>query len=131
MSYRHTSRRVIRDEFGNTQPIAGIRAATKAASQAAGTAASTAAGYGENAAGIGSSLVPQLQADVAHPQGFSPEESNAMLVSGLEGAGGAAGGIAGEAALQAARSRNVGGMAGALDEAARERMRTSAAVGLD
>src|SRR6516164_7022844 len=46
-------------------------------------------------------------------------------------AGGAASGIVGEEGLRAARSRNVGGSAGVLDEAAREKMRTSAGVGLD
>jgi hypothetical protein len=54
-----------------------------------------------------------------------------MLVQGLGGAGGAASGIAGQAGLAAARTRNVGGQAGILDEAAREKMRTSAGVGLD
>jgi hypothetical protein len=127
-----TTRRVRWDpETGASEPIAGIKAATQAASQAAKTAAQTGAGYGEQAGGIGGMLVPQLEADVRNPQGFSPSQSNAMLVQGLEGAGGAASGIAGEEGLRAARSRNVGGSAGVLDEAAREKTRASAGVGLD
>jgi hypothetical protein len=54
-----------------------------------------------------------------------------MLGTGLGAAGGAASGSVGEEGLRAARSRNVGGSAGVLDEAAREKMRTSAGVGLD
>jgi hypothetical protein len=123
---------VVDDPIAGTQPIAGIKAATSAAKQAADTASRTGAGYGEGAAGIGGDLVPELKADVTNPQGFKPAQVNDMLVKGLEGAGGAAGGIAGEAGLRAARSRNVGaGTTGVLDEAAREKMRTSAGVGLD
>ena len=126
-----TTRRVISDPLFGTQPIAGIKKATGAAQSAAGTAAKTGGTYGEEAADIESSLVPTLQQDVRNPQGLTPAQQNNMLVQGLGAAGGAASGIAGEAGLAAARSRNVGGTAGVLDEAAREKMRTSAGVGLD
>jgi hypothetical protein len=126
-----TARRVISDPIvGNTE-IAGIRAATTAASQAAQTAAQTGAQYGQLAGGIGGMLVPYLESSLTNAPGFGPAAENAMLVKGLEGAGGAASGIAGEAGLRAVRSRNVGGTTGVLDEAAREKMRTSAGVGLD
>lgn len=132
MRYRRTTRRTIDDPLWGTVEIAAIKAATGAAQQAAKTAAGTGAQYGEQATGIGGMLVPQLEADVRNPQGLSPTQQNQMLVAGLEGAGGTAGGIAGQAGLQAARSRNVGaGTTGVLDEAAREKMRTSAGVGLD
>jgi len=126
-----TSRRVISDIYG-TQDIAGIRAATQAAQSAATTAAQTGAGYGEQAGALGGMLVPTLESDVMNAPGFSAAQQNAMLTSGLEGAGGAASGLVGQAALAGARSRNVGaGTTGALDEVAREKMRTSAGVGLD
>jgi hypothetical protein len=129
--FNHTSRRVLSDPLYGSQPVAGIRAAENAAQRAAGTAAATGAQYGAEAQGIGGMLVPQLQADITNAPGLTPAQQNAMLVQGLEGAGGAASGIAGQAGLAAARSRNVGGQAGVLDEAAREKMRTSAGVGLD
>lgn len=130
--FNHTTRNGIRDAiFQSFEPAHGIKAATGAAQSAAKTAAQTGGQYGAEAQDIGGMLVPQLKADVQNPQGFSPAQQNAMLVQGLEGAGGAASGIVGEEGLRAARSRNVGGSAGVLDEAAREKMRTSAGVGLD
>jgi hypothetical protein len=126
-----STKRVLADPLYGTQPIAGIRAATAAASQAAQTAAQTGGQYGAEAQGIGGMLVPQLEQDVANAPGLGTGTTNAMLVQGLGGAGGAASGIVGEEGLRAARSRNVGGSAGVLDEAAREKMRTSAGVGLD
>ena len=131
MTYKRTTRRVRWDPLSGTEPIAGIKKATQAASQAAGTAAKTGGEYGEAAQDVSGTLVPQLKGDVTNPQGIQPTAKNAMLVSGLEGAGGVASGIAGEEGLRSARSRNIGGSAGVLDEAAREKMRTSAGVGLD
>ena len=131
MTYKRTTRRVRWDPLSGTEPIAGIKTATQAASQAAGTAAKTGGEYGEAAQDVSGTLVPQLKGDVTNPQGIQPTAKNAMLVSGLEGAGGVASGIAGEEGLRSARSRNIGGSAGVLDEAAREKMRTSAGVGLD
>lgn len=129
--FNRTTRRVLSDPLYGTQPIAGIRAATAAASQAAKTAAQTGGQYGAEAQGIGGMLVPQLQQDVANAPGLGQGTQNAMLTAGLGGAGGAESGIVGAEGLRAARSRNVGGSAGVLDEAAREKMRTSAGVGLD
>jgi hypothetical protein len=126
-----STRRVLADPLDGSEPIAGIQAATAAAQRAAGTAAQTGGQYGAEAQGIGGMLVPQLQADVTNAPGLGQGAVNAMLQQGLGGAGGAASGIVGEEGLRAARSRNVGGSAGVLDEAAREKMRTSAGVGLD
>ena len=130
MIFHRTTRRVIDDPLYGTQPVARIGSSVNLANQAARTAAATAGGYGMGAAGIGASLVPELQRDVTAPQGFSPEEQASMLTAGLEGAGGATSGLAGEAGLRAARSRNVGSTAGTLDELAREKTRASAGVGL-
>ena len=129
--FNRTTRRVLSDPLYGTQPIAGIQAATAAASQAAKTAAQTGGQYGAEAQGIGGMLVPQLQADVNNAPGLGAGTTGAMLTQGLGAAGGAASGIVGQEGLRAARSRNVGGSAGVLDEAAREKMRTSAGVGLD
>jgi hypothetical protein len=126
-----STRRVLADPLFGTQPVAGIQAATAAAQQAASTAAQTGAQYGAGAAGIGGLLVPELQADVTNPQGYGATTENLMLGQGLGAAGGAESSVVGQAGLQAARSRNVGGTAGVLDEAARDKMRTSAGVGLD
>ena len=95
------------------------------------TAAQTGGQYGAGAQDIGGMLVPTLKADVTNAPGLGEAGRNAMLGTGLGAAGGAASGIVGEEGLRAARSRNVGGSAGVLDEAAREKMRTSAGVGLD
>jgi hypothetical protein len=131
MTFHRTTRRVLSDPLFGTQPIAGIKKATEAAKGAASTAASTGGKYGAEAEDIGSTLVPTLKGDVTHPTGLAPEQQNAMLVRGEEGLGGATSGLAGEAGLRAVRSRNTGATSGVLDELAREKMRTSAGVGLD
>ncbi|HEX8801111.1 MAG TPA: hypothetical protein VF772_20985, partial [Terriglobales bacterium] len=131
MKFNRTTRRVLEDPIYGTQPIAGIGAATGAAQRAASTAAGWGGTYGTEGQTIGSMLVPELMGDVRNAPGFGEATMANMLTMGLGGAGGVASGIAGEAGLQAARSRNVGGTAGILDEAAREKMRTSAGVGLD
>lgn len=95
------------------------RSAQKQAANAETTAATTAGNYGGAAAGIGAKLTPTLFGDVNHPQGFSADETNNMLVAGEQGAGGANAGIAGQAGLQAARTRNTGNLGAVLDAAAR------------
>lgn len=131
MRYLKTTRRTISDPLYGTQPIAGIKKATGAAQSAASTAAQTGGQYGEQASDVNQFIVPQLKADVQNPQGLGTTATNAMLGTGLGAAGGATSGIAGEEGLRAARSRNVGASAGVLDEAARQKMATSAGVGLD
>jgi FlaG/FlaF family flagellin (archaellin) len=118
-----TTRRVLRDPLGFTEPYAGIKKATKAAQGAATTATNTGAKYGSEADTIGSTLVPTLKGDVTHPQGFNPTDVNNMLVAGEEGAGGATGAITGQANLEAARTHNTGALSGVLDEATREKTR--------
>ena len=93
------------------------------AKNAANTAANTAAGFGSEASSIGSMLIPELTREATHPTGYNPNDLNAMLVAGAEGAGGAAGGLMGETGLRAARSRNTGATSGVMDEIARSRTR--------
>jgi hypothetical protein len=90
---------------------------------AASTAAGTGAGYSSAATGIGSTLVPELTKEATNPTGLTPTEQNSELVAGEQGAGGANAGIAGQAGLTAARTRNTGALSGVLDEAARAKTR--------
>jgi len=99
--------------------------AKKMASQAAGTARDTATGFGTEAAGVGSTLVPELKREATAPTGFMPADLNAMDVAAQTGAGGAAGSLAGEASLGAARSRNTGALSGTLGEIARSGTRAA------
>jgi hypothetical protein len=92
---------------------------------AANTAGSTASGYGSTAAGIGAPLTKTLQNDVNNPIGFTPTETNNMLVAGEQGAGGATAGITGAAGLNAMRTRNSGALSGVLDQAARSKQQTN------
>jgi len=96
---------------------------SRTARAAADTAANTAAGYGSEASSIGSMLIPELTREATHPTGYNPNDINAMLVGGEQGAGGAAGSLAGEAGLRAARSRNNGAFSGILDEISRNKGR--------
>ena len=98
-----------------------MRSAQQQAQKAADTASTTAAGYGSAGNQVASSLIPGLERQANNPEGYTPEEMNNQLVAGEQGAGGANAGIVGQAALQAARSRNPSGQTAALDEAARDR----------
>lgn len=93
------------------------------ASRAADTATGEGSRYGSEASGVSSTLVPELRREATSPTGFMPEDVNAMLVAGEQGAGGATGALAGEANLSAARSRNTGALSGTLDELARTKTR--------
>lgn len=119
-AYR-TTRRVLTDPLGYSEPIAGVKAAQKAGQGAATTAAGTAAGYGSNAGQIGSSLVPYEEKQLTNPTGINPTDRNNMLVAGEQGAGGANAGIVGQAGLTAARTRNTGALSGVLDQASRNK----------
>lgn len=126
-----TTRRVERDSLGFVQDIAGIKKAQKAAQNAATTASATGAKYGSEAEDIGSTLVPTLKTEATHPQGYDPNDLNAMLVGGEQGAGGATGSLAGEANLEAARTHNTGALSGVLDELARTKTRQLSTNALD
>lgn len=101
------------------------------AKQAAGTAAGEGARYGSQASDVRSTLVPEFRREATSPTGFMPQDVNAMLVAGEQGAGGATGSLAGEATLGAARSRNTGALAGTLAEIARSKSRQLSQNALD
>lgn len=68
-----------------------------------------------------SSVVPGLEQQANNPQGYGPTDINNMLVASQEGVGGAGAATTGAAKLASLRTRNAGGFAPALDEAARQR----------
>lgn len=93
------------------------------AKNAANTATSEGTRYGSLGAGTRSTLEPELRREATSPTGFMPEDLNAMLVAGEQGAGGATGALSEEANLGAARSRNTGALSGVLGELARGKTR--------
>jgi hypothetical protein len=99
------------------------RSIAKTAGSNAASAGGTAGGFGATAAGEESALVPGLERDANTPTGFTAQQKNNMLVAGAEGVGGTGAGATGAASLTAARTKNAGGFADALDEAARIRGR--------
>jgi hypothetical protein len=103
-----------------------MRDAKNQAKSAATIAGQTGAQLGAEAQGIGANLTPFLTSELEHPQGYSQQDTSAMLAAGLGGAGGAASGITGLANKEAATSRNAGGFQSALDDAARQRMKAAA-----
>ncbi len=88
---------------------------------AGNTANSVGAGYGAQAAGINSTLLPFLTRELNNPQGFSQQQTGSMLGAAEGGAGGSTAGLTTEANLAGARDRNSGGFSGALDDAARQK----------
>ncbi len=104
-----------------------------AAKKNAATAGDVGTGFGSTASQIGSSLIPGLEREAQNPTGFTPVQKNNMLVASQEGVGGANSGIVGQANLAAARTRNAGGFARALDEAARQKGRqlSTNAIGVE
>lgn len=88
---------------------------------AANTAADTGAQYGSDAAVVNAQLMPFLTRELNNPEGFTQQQTGAMLNQAEAGAGGSTAGLTTEANLASARNRNSGGFSGALDQAARER----------
>lgn len=101
-----------------------MRDATSKAQTAFKMAGDTANQANANANQINSTLVPTLEREMQNPSGFSPEELNNMTVASEQGTGGALSSLKGDAATRMARTRNSAGYSNALDEAAREKMRT-------
>jgi hypothetical protein len=116
-----TTRRVLRDPLGFTEPFAADKNAKQAAQTGVNNANVTAGGYGTAATGIGSTLVPELTQEAKNPTGYNPTDLNAMQVGAQQGAGGAAGSLVGQATTGAARSRNIGALPGQLDSIARSK----------
>lgn len=99
------------------------RSVQKTAGSNAAAATGTAGGFGSQASQIGSTIIPGLEQEATHPTGYTPEQLNAQRVASQQGLGGATSGITGQANLEAARTRNAGGFAAALGEAARAKNR--------
>ena len=97
---------------------------SSSAQRNAGTAGDVGAGYGSGASNINAQLMPFLTRELNNPQGYTQQQTGSMLNAAEAGAGGATAGLNTEANLASARNRNSGGFSGALDEAAREKMKT-------
>jgi len=112
---------VLSDEcYEYSGPLAlADRSIAKQAGENANTAGATAGGFGSAALGIAGPLTGELQREAADPIGYTPEQTNAQLVAGEQGAGGANASIAGTAGLAAGRTRNSAALSGVLDAAAR------------
>lgn len=102
---------------------------SSAAQNAATTAGNVGAGYGSDASAVNSQLFPFLTRELNNPQGFTQQQTGAMLGAAEGGAGGATAGLNTEANLASARNRNSGGFSGALDAAARQQGKTLAQTG--
>lgn len=95
---------------------------------AANTASAVGAGYGTQASDVNAQLMPFLTRELNNPQGYTQQQTGAMLGAAEGGAGGATAGLTTEANLNQARNRNSGGFSGALDEAARQQGKTLASA---
>jgi len=111
------------ESFVEEFPIKLDRSIQNRAKSNSTTDVNNATGYNATASQIGSSLIPGLEREAQNPQGFTPVQKNNMLVASQQAVGGANSGITGQANLAAARTRNAGGFARALDEAARQKGR--------
>lgn len=107
-------------------PIRCDRGAVQQAKTQGQQAGSVAGQAGVTANQIGSTLIPGLEAEATHPTGLTAEEKANALTKSQEALGGEGASITGAAKLQAMRTRNAGGFAPALDEAARIRGRQAA-----
>lgn len=85
-----------------------------------GQATNDANQLGANAANIYGSLAPQLESEAAHPQGYTPQQKSAINTAGQQSAGGSMAGAVGQGALMAARTRNAGAGANAIQQSGRQ-----------
>ena len=106
------------------------RSLQQSANQANQTAAQTGGQYGGEAQSIGANLIPQLQAEATGNVGLTPTQQNNMLTMAQQGAGGATAGIAGQAGLQAGRTKNSAATSGVLDQASRNKAMAESQAGL-
>lgn len=70
--------------------------------------------YASNAAGINSTLVPTLKAQMINPQGYNPATMASMITAAEQTAGGSNADATGGALLRAARTRNAGAAPAAI-----------------
>lgn len=95
------------------------RGATNQANKTFGETQNVFQGANANANDLYSKLFPILQGEATNPQGYSPKDVSAMNTASQQSIGGSTAGAVGEGNLAAARTRNAGAFAPALDEAAR------------
>jgi hypothetical protein len=107
-------------------PMRADRGAAGQAKQQGQVAGSTAGNLASQAQSAYSALEPGLARDANNPMGLTPTQRNQYNVSAREAIGGVNSGLTGEANLASARTRNAGGFSAALDEAARQKMRSQA-----
>jgi hypothetical protein len=123
---------VSENSFEYSGPVALADRSQQAAGKTAqGNENNTAGSFGGQASSITGPLTSQLQKQAANPTGFNPTDVNNMLVASAQGAGGATSGLTGQADLATARTRNAGGFASSLDEAARVKNRQLSQNNLD
>ncbi len=96
-----------------------------------GTANSQASTLSGNAANVYGSLAPTLQAEAAHPQGYTPAQQAAQNTAAQQSAGGSNAATVGQGALLAARTRNAGAAQNAIAQGGRQASEnlSNAAVG--
>ena len=97
------------------------RSLVNQATQAGKTATGVGGTYGSEAGTLQAGLIPTLEREAAGGMGLTPTQKAQELTAAEQGAGGAAGSIAGGAGLTAARTRNSAALSGVQDAAARAR----------
>lgn len=98
-----------------------------------GAGASANQQLGQNAQNIYGSLAPTLQAEAAHPEGYTPQQRAAQNTAAQQSAGGSMSGATGQGALLAARTRNAGAAQNAIQQSGRQASQnlSNAAVGTE
>lgn len=99
------------------------KGANKQLMENSGTGQTTSAGLRKNANADYNYLYPQLTAEAANPQGYTPQQLAYMNTASEESLGGGEAATTGQANLEAARTRNAGGFSGAVGSANRANQR--------
>jgi len=84
-----------------------------------------------NAGALFSTLAPELESQLANPQGISPADMARIKTSDMQTAGGGEAGAVGQGALLAARTRNAGAPAAAIAKSSRQAGRQLSQADLD
>lgn len=108
-------------------PVALCDRSAQAADKSNAANAGTLAGQqGDKAVGEQATLNPFYTNEMKAEHGFDPTQTNELLTAAEAGSGGADSALVGDAALQAARTRNPSGFTKSLDEVARDKMKADA-----
>lgn len=100
------------------------------ANQTYNTSKGLESGAESNATNLYNQLMPEYASEATNPQGFGPADLAATNTASQQSTGGAVASAKGEGALQAARTRNSAGIAPAIEESARDAMRTNSSNAL-